>query len=883
VTGGPLPLRATYRLQFTPDFGFLDAARIAPYLARLGVSHVYASPIFAARPGSRHGYDGVDPTRLNPELGTDEEFAEMSAAFRAEGLGLILDFVPNHMGVGRAANPYWSSLLEWGRASPFARWFDIDWESPYPGLAGRILVPFLGSGLATALRDGSLALRFDPVEAAFAVWAHDTHKLPVRPADYAAILRAGGARDLADTWEGAEEAGPDSPRLAELRAALRTTSPATIEAALAAHAGTPGDQESWSALAALIDRQHWRPARFTMDNEAINYRRFFTISELAGLRIEDPAVFDVVHHRLFELIARGHADGIRIDHVDGLRDPKAYLLRLRAEAPAPVHLFVEKILARDERLREDWNTDGTTGYEVANLLVGLFVDPAAEPALTACWADFTGRTLSADAEARIAKHEIMQRAMASELDALVRRLQRLPEAQARDLGPHALRAALAATIAAFDLYRTYADADAMTEADRARVAGAIARARATTLGLDPEALELIEAVLTLVIDRPETREIAFRAQQLTGPVMAKGFEDTALYRTTRLIALNEVGGASDRFGLDIAVFHAANAERLTREPRALLATSTHDTKRGEDARMRIAAISWAPELWRQRVPAWRDLLATAGAPAIDGNTLYFFLQLLLGVWPADAPEAGPLPGGALETLRTRVAAAMQKSVREAALHTRWTFGDPDYEDRIDRLVATALDPGGRFLASFREAASVFGRIGAANAIAQTALKLTIPGTPDIYQGAELWEQSLVDPDNRRPVDFATRATVLAAADSAFADAPRLTAATKLALIARLLGLRRDRPALFAHGSYEPVPVSGPEGRRICAFRRREGDDVLLVAVALGWRGDAEDPLTRFDPPELASDRGAIDPISAPPSEHAFANLPVFLRWRDRSR
>ena len=874
---GRRPLRATYRLQFTPDFGFGTQRRSRP------ISRSSASATSTPRRSSRRG--PAAPMATTASTHAPQSRARHRRGLRSDVLGLPgrgpgpdprLRAEPH--GHRRRSQPLLVEPAGMGTGEPLRPLVRRRLAEPLSGAGGRVLVPFLGTGLATALSDGALALRFDREEAAFAVWAHDTHKLPVRPADYAAILRAGGASELAERWEGAEEAGPGSPRIDELRAALRTASATLIEAALGAYAGTTGDPESWSALAALIDRQHWRPARFTADNEAINYRRFFTISELAGLRIEDPAVFEVVHRRLFELIAQGMPTGsastMSTDCAIQRRISCACAPRLRRRCT-----FSLEILSADETLRDDWETDGTTGYEVANLLVGLFVNPRAEPELNACWSDTTRRTLPVDAEARIAKHEIMERALASEVDALVRRLRRLPEATAHDLGSRAIRAALTATIAAFDLYRTYADADGMTDADRGRVLGAVARARETTLGLDPAALELIEAVLTLKIDRPEAREIAFRAQQLTGPVMAKGFEDTALYRTTRLIALNEVGGAPDRFGIDIATFHAANLQRLNQEPRALLATSTHDTKRGEDARMRIAAISWLPDLWRQRVPLWRDLLAEAGAPEIDGNTLYFFLQLLLGVWPADATGSSALSGAELESLRSRVAAAMQKSVREAALHTRWTFGNPDYESRIERLVATALDPGGRFLASFSAAAAVFGRIAAANAIAQTVLKLTIPGTPDIYQGAELWDQSLVDPDNRRPVDFSARAAMLETADTVLAEGFSLTASYKLAVITRLLRLRRDQPTLFERGSYEPVRATGPEAHRICAFRRREGDRELLIAVALGWSGDAGDPLRRQNLPELAPAEDAIDPISASSSNTTFGNGPIFLRLR----
>jgi (1->4)-alpha-D-glucan 1-alpha-D-glucosylmutase len=677
---------------------------------------------------------------------------------------------------------------------------------------------------------------------------------------------------------------PADPALPGLRAALRAAPRSLVDAAAGAFAGEPGNPGSWAPLDALIAEQHWRVARHTLAADAINYRRFFTISDLAGLRVEDPAVFDAVHRLLFDIIAQGDVEGVRIDHIDGLRDPKAYMLRLRDKAPRPVYRFVEKILAADEALRTDWAADGTTGYEVANLLIGLFVNPAAEKDLTDCCAAFTGLARDPAAEARSAKVEIMRGPMAAEVASLARRLHALAEGdrRTRDLGPNALREALIATVAAFDAYRTYADADGITGEDRARVAGAVGRARAAEPSLDPAAFDFLEAVLTLRLGGDAGRELAFRAQQLTGPVMAKGFEDTALYRLPRLIALNEVGGSPGRFGIDIETFHAANVERLTRSPGTLLATSTHDTKRGEDARVRIAAISWAPGLWRERVFMWRAMLEAAGAPAIDAEELYFFFQLLLGAWPAEWGN-GSISGRELAAFRGRVVDGMLKSVREAGRNTRWTAGDAGYERSVEQVVAAALDPRSEFQASFRETAVALGQIGMANALAQTALKLTIPGVPDIYQGAEFWEQSLVDPDNRRPVDFEAREAALAAATSGadfVRDGHRLTAADKMTLTTRLLALRKARPELFANGSYEPLRIANPLARRVCAFLRCEGDAVLLVAVAIGWTPAGD--LARFTAGELAVTEGWRDPLGPAPAGSAaapFASSPIFIRAR----
>jgi (1->4)-alpha-D-glucan 1-alpha-D-glucosylmutase len=795
--------RATYRLQLTAGFRFADAAALAPYLARLGVSHVYASPVFAARPGSTHGYDVTDPTRLNPELGSEDDFRAMAAAFRAEGLGLVLDIVPNHMGVGGATNRFWLSVLEWGRESPFAHWFDIDWASPWPGLAGKVLVPFLGADYVEVLETGGLELRFDPDEGSFAVWAHGAHKLPVCPRDYARILDAAGL------------AAPEAPDWEALKARLAAAPSGSIGAAVAAF------NRNRARLDALIGRQHWRASCFTLAGDAINYRRFFTISDLAGLRVEDPEVFEATHALILRLVGEGLVDGLRVDHIDGLRDPQAYTLALRRRAARPFWLLVEKILAPGEALPADWQADGTTGYEVANLLVGLLADPAGTEALTRAYAEFTGQEAPAAEVVHAAKRAILEGPMAAELDAVLRRLLELAGRQPRhrDLGRTALKTALVETVAALSVYRTYADADGLPAADQPRLAAALVEAQRRSPGTDPAAFDFLAAVLGLEV--PGSRDIALRVQQLSGPVMAKGLEDTALYRYNRLIALNEVGSEPGCFTVGLDEFHRANAERLARTPLGLIATSTHDTKRGEDARARIVALSGRAAPWGEKVREWHAMLADPSRP-IDRNEEYFFYQLLLGAWPDGGPDAG---------FAERVEAAMLKSVREAGVNTRWIFGDPGYEQALSAFVARALDPAGAFLASFAAFAALVEPDGAANGLIQTALKLTIPGVPDIYQGAELRDLSLVDPDNRRPVDFALRAATLARLTAPGAARPAVAAA-KLALIAALLGLRRARPALFAEGSYEPVPAAGHSAASFCAFVRRHGADTLLVAAAL---------------------------------------------------
>jgi (1->4)-alpha-D-glucan 1-alpha-D-glucosylmutase len=832
--------RATYRLQFTAAFGFADAAALAPYLAALGISHVYASPIFAARPGSTHGYDVTDPNRLNPELGDEAAFRAMVAALRDEGLGLILDVVPNHMGIGGAANRFWLDVLEWGPESRFAGWFDIDWQSDYPGLEGKVLVPFLGGPYGEVLGEGGLELRFDPAEGSFAVWAHDTHKLPICPRDYPAILRAGGLEADAAAFEAAAGRGAGDPEWGRLKAALAGRA-AEMQAAAAAFSG---GAEGRAALDALIASQHWRASKFSLDGDAINYRRFFTISDLAGVRVELPEVFEATHELVLGLVGEGVVDGLRIDHIDGLLDPKAYSLRLRERAARPILLLVEKILAPDEVLPQEWGTDGTTGYEFANLLVGLLVDPAGDAELSRLYAEITGRGEAPEEIVHAAKLDILARPMAAELAAITSRLLRIAAADPnrRDLGRGALRTVVMQFAASLDVYRSYVDAEGARPEDVSRIRAALAEARRRCPALDPALFDFLEGVLTLELSRgrPEAREdvldAVMRLQQLTGPVMAKGLEDTALYRYNRLIALNEVGSEPGRFGQTVEDFHRACTERAMHSPRAMLTTSTHDTKRGEDARARIAALSGRAGRWGELVLGWQSMLTKPGRP-VDPNEAYFFHQLLLGAWPFEWGGAEP-PAAELAGLAERVQAAMLKSVREAGVNTRWVNGDPDYEAALEAFVGRALTPGSDYLAGFAAFAGELDRDAMANSLIQTVLKLTAPGFPDIYQGAEAWDQSLVDPDNRRPVDFDARARVLAGPRAPWDDP---SGAGKLATVAALLDLRRQLPALFETGSYEPLRATGPASASLCAFLRRQGDARLLVAVALHpGRHDAGD-------------------------------------------
>ncbi len=870
---------ATYRLQFTPNFGFDDAAKLAPYLAKLGVSHLYASPYLKARPGSTHGYDITDHSLLNPELGGEEGFARMSQALKAEGLKQILDFVPNHMGVGGADNPFWLDVLEWGRDSIYAGWFDIDWDNDKTYLREKLLVPVLGGQFGAELMAGHIVLKFDPEAGAFAVWAYDTHKLPISPDHYAAILgsdhpaldRLGDAFTHMASWRPQVRERADALK-AELAEAARTDSDVAeaIKASVARFGGTVGDAKSWEPLNALIRQQHWRTAHFMVAGDDINYRRFFNINDLAGLRMEIPAVFDHGHHLVFRLMREGLVDGLRIDHIDGLFDPKGYLERLRQEAPHPEghrdwYLVVEKILGESEPLRADWPVQGTTGYEVTNLLLGLMVDPDAEASFTRTYEAFVERRSDYASILRACKTTIMDNEMASELDRLSRSAARIARQVpgTEDFTQSILRRALREIIACFEVYRTYVDAESeATAEDRQDLRRAIDAARPNERAIDGSVYDFLGEALIGDLARPQSgfsrlsvRRLAMKMQQYSGPVMAKGLEDTAFYRYNRFIALNEVGGHPTSFGRSLDEFHTANVERSTHWPHAMLGTSTHDTKRGEDARARLAALSEHPEAWAEVVQRWSAILSAArSGNAPDRNDEYAFLQLLVGTWPVELIDASAGDTEALQAYAERIKGAMTKVMREAKVHSTWASPDAAYEAATLAFVESALvgEHAEAFLASFRPFVGTIAAFGVRNSIIQTVLKLTIPGMPDIYQGTELWDLSMVDPDNRRPVDFAAREALLdevgtaldqdrAAAMGRYAEAWR-DGRIKLAVMSTLLAFRRAHPALFTKGTYEPIDTGS---NRIAAFARRHEGETIVVAFSRfpGRTDGASDRLT----------------------------------------
>ncbi|KKC33313.1 malto-oligosyltrehalose synthase [Devosia psychrophila] len=763
-------LRATYRLQLSQDFTFAGATALVPYLADLGISHVYLSPILMARPGSTHGYDTVDHARINPELGTIDEFRQMVGVVQAAGLGVILDFVPNHMGVGGAHNELWLDVLKHGPDSKYADWFDIDWNPPRAEMSGKLLVPFLGKSYAEALAAGDIELRADG-----SIWANGSEKLPLRPED---------ERILNETY-------------------------GSLNAAIAALSEPSGH----AALDALIQRQHWRLVHHSAAADEINYRRFFINSDLASIRIDRPDVFAHAHQLIFQLIEEGLVQGLRIDHVDGLLDPKGYIENLRAKSPRPIYLAIEKILAPYERLRPDWPVDGTTGYEFGALLTRLLVPEDAEAALTQTYADFIGPVPDPVGLEYSCKLRVMDNELAAELAALARHLSAVAwsHSETRDLTENGLRKAMREVIAHLTVYRTYIDDSGVSNRDRREIGLAIAKARKTQPNFAPELLDFLEELLGGHLGAEYDPRLVITAigkfQQYTGPAMAKGLEDTAVYRHHRLVALNEVGAHPERFSISVAAFHDANQRRLVESPDAMLGTSTHDTKRGEDIRAIVGAISEHPAEWDRAVKGWRDLLA---ANPIHPNDMYLFFQLLLGGWPSF---------GAPDDFGRRIKGAMMKSLREARERTDWGVNNTEYESGVDAFIDATL-ANRDFMARFEQDRAAILQTGLRKALVQAALKLTVPGMPDIYRGAEDWEQSFVDPDNRRPVDFAGLKQRLAAPAGPRDD--------KLVLTQRLLQLRQKLPDLFARGSYEPIPC-GPDA---IAFRRANADNELLIVADL---------------------------------------------------
>ena len=719
---------ATYRLQFRNGMTFDRAAEIVPYLARLGVSHLYASPIFAATTGSTHGYDVIDHNAFDPALGGLEGFERLSRALRDAGLGLILDIVPNHMAAS-LENEWWRSVVEWGQASPYSDHFDIDWNE-------KLTLPMLGRSYGEALAAGELSVRLDAERGCLAL-AYFDHRLPLDPRSYRRVLQRTEGMLATSIVACAEGASPASEN--RMHEAIRTlladrNAAAGLEEQLSRLSESPG------FIDAVHSAQPWRLHFWKDARKHLSYRRFFEVTGLVGVRVEDGLVFDDVHRLALELVRSGQVDGLRIDHVDGLADPRAYLQRLRNEVGPDVYIVVEKILARGEQLPSDWPISGTTGYEFVTAIADGLVDASGAPELDQAYEEVAGHTVDYAAAEREAKSLILTRNFEGELEALLRLASGPARQIGADIGDEDLRAAIAETIIAFPVYRTYGDSNGMPDNDIRLLADVAHEARKS--GVSSTALDFVFGILKGEVPTPVAdgaAQFRTRFQQLTGPIMAKAVEDTLFYRYNRLIGLNEVGGDPRSSG-SVEGFHHAMQERVGRQPEGLLATATHDTKRGEDARARLYAVSEAPGLWRDAITRWREMNAgrvgrIRDQPAPDADTEWLLYQSLAGVWPE---ELDPGDTDALGSLRERYLVYVEKALREAKRHTSWTEMDEPYEDAVKSYAGRLLSPDNRdFQDDFAATLHPFIRAGNFNSLSQTLIKMTAPGIPDIYQGCEM--------------------------------------------------------------------------------------------------------------------------------------------------
>ncbi|MCC7327643.1 MAG: malto-oligosyltrehalose synthase [Burkholderiales bacterium] len=878
--------RATYRIQLHRDFGFAQVTARVPYLAALGISHVYCSPYLKARPGSRHGYDIVDHHVLNPELGGREEFDRMTDALARHGMSHLCDVVPNHMAIMGSDNAWWLDVLENGPASTHAGYFDIDWMPQDADLAGKVLVPVLGEPYGTVLDHDELDLGFDPTTGGFAI-VYFENRFPLDPATYPSVLEPAlaGARATLDPTAAAEAErlimelqalparddpaperiaqrqlaiGPLKTQLAEL-AARHPVLAAAITDAVERFSATAGDTERIDALHTLLEAQAYRLAYWRVASDEINYRRFFDVNDLAALRMESDEVFEATHGFILDLAASGVIGGLRIDHPDGLFDPARYFAQLQqryrersGDSAHGIYVVVEKIRAPHERIPETWQVHGTTGYQYANLLNGLFVDTRAKARVDRVWRAFVGDEAETfEHEAHRGRHAIMDGALASELAVLTQRALRIARAdrRTRDFTFNALREAIKEIVAQFPIYRSYIDAGGASAQDRRYIEWAVSRARARSRLSDARIFDFLHSALQGVPPegapamQERYREFAMRVQQFTAPVNAKGVEDTAFYTFNRLVSLNEVGGDPEHFGVSVRAFHAVGADLAVTWPQTMLASSTHDNKRSEDVRARIDVISEMPAPWRLLVRRWSRINRSRkrvvdDRPAPSRNDEYLLYQTLVGTFPPDAPD-----DDALAAYRERIENYMVKAAREAKVHTSWLAVNPAYEEALTGFVAALLRGPGEnlFLAELRSQLALFTWFGMLNSLSMMLLKLSLPGVPDIYQGNEMLDWSLVDPDNRRPVDYASRQACVeslagiarglevdrsAQLSSLFASP--YDGRAKLWVVLRALALRREHPELFAHGGYRRVDVAGAHGDHVVAFARTHGRGGVVV-------------------------------------------------------
>jgi (1->4)-alpha-D-glucan 1-alpha-D-glucosylmutase len=880
TTADPQVPTATYRLQFNKDFTFRDARALVPYLSALGITHIYASPYFKAPPGSAHGYDICDHNELNPDLGTPADFEALVATLREHGMGQIVDFVPNHMGIASVCNGWWQDVLETGPSSVFAPYFDIDWNPVKEELEGKVLLPILGDQFGRVLERGEFRLEF--TGGAFFVRYFET-RLPLAPKSYSRLLRpaleilvTSGApaehqhelqsimtalEHLPDRTETDPAKVKERMREKEIikRRLVRRCDECppmlkAINEAMRRTEGEPGKPRSFDAFDALLSAQVYRLSYWRVAAEEINYRRFFDINTLAAIRMELPEVFEATHRLVFDLIARGAIHGLRIDHVDGLCYPGDYLRNLQRcvrkitgqqDSARPLYLVVEKILLGDERLPASWPVHGTTGYDFTNEVAGLFIDPSAEASITDSYRKFLGEVLPLSEIVHQSKVETMRLSLASEMNMLGRMLQRLAEKNRwyRDFTLNALTDAIRQVIACFPVYRTYlAPNEEPSSADRDAIMRAVRMAKRRNAGIERSIFNFLSGILFGQFPdnldeagREEHMRFVLKFQQCTGPIMAKGLEDTAFYIYNRLVALNEVGGEPQRFGHSVESFHQRCKERLHEFPHTMLATCTHDTKRGEDVRMRIASISELPDVWRKNLRRWRTLNHRAKRPIEDSlspdpNEEYLFYQTLLGTWPGHFADRAQHS----EYVR-RIQDYMIKAIKEAKANSSWIQPQEDWEEGVCQFVERTLQRGpNRFIKSLEPVAEQVAQLGMVNSLSQTVLKCTVPGVPDFYQGSETWDLRLVDPDNRRPVDYDSLRQTLSALSEAN-PSQLLTnwkdGRIKLFLIQKLLRLRASHRALFQSGEFVPLAAVGGQASSCLAFSRIIDDEILLVMVA----------------------------------------------------
>lgn len=873
--------RATYRLQFNKNFTFRQARELVPYLAALGVSHVYASPYLKARPGSSHGYDIVDHNAFNPEIGDAGDFEAMSAELRVHGMGQMLDIVPNHMGVLGGDNKWWLDVLENGRASRYARYFDIEWEPLNEELTGKVLLPVLGVQYGDALERGDITLAFDADNGSYSLCYFD-HRFPVDPKDYPAVAgpalealatRLGTHHPLLDQLQSVLSAfghlpGRDDPdasavserardkeihkaRLAELGA-----DDAELRSALcsAVSAFDPATAAGRDRIHELIKRQAYRLAYWRTASDDINYRRFFDINDLAALRMEDESVFNDTHRLVLQLIAQDDVHALRVDHPDGLYDPASYFDRIQRAAPRaapenanadsarPLYLVVEKILASGERLPATWAVHGATGYRFLNMVNGLFVDGGNAARMGRVYSGYLGTRLDYDSVLRESKLSTMLNALASELNVLAHRLAVIAKSDRHtcDFTLNSLRRALIGICMAFPVYRTYVTAAGASAEDRIYIATAVAEAKRRARGGETSAYDFIAGILTGDLTAEGLRgqrmlEFVHRFQQFTSPVTAKSMEDTAFYIYNRLISLNEVGGNPRRFGITPTDFHTFCSERVALHPHAISSGETHDCKRGEDTRARINVLSETPAEWRLWLRRWSALARphrgeADAEPAPSLNDEYLLYQTLLGSWPLEV-----IGQSAPESYVERIQAYMLKATREAKVRTSWTTPSTAYEQALHRFIAGLLSDTA-FVAEFSPACRKIAQAGMINSLAQLVLRLTAPGVPDIYQGCELWDYSLVDPDNRRPVDYGLRQELLSELlrrKPAGGDVQNLLenwtdARVKMHVLMRALDSRRRLPMLYAEGDYQALEPYGARAKNLVAFMRQHSGQACAV-------------------------------------------------------